>query len=209
MNIDPRTKKKLILVGAILAVGIIATIIYAVLAPKLPGTQASDKTVIIDNYRDYTSHISSDSFGHFGNSLYEYIENPNKGIYHASIVDGSYSYDPDSWFSTFVVKLKDSDISWDVTIQTLKDGSLNGDPGIKCKSGSQCLAVTDKLQSALQDYLPITTNDYIISYQKNYKKISVVYYDQAGEGKVKAQEKIKSLGFKPEDYEIEYFYGGR
>lgn len=206
---DPRMKKRVIVAGIAILVLFIGIIVYA-LIPKLPSTQASDKTVIIDNYKDYTAHISSDSFGHFGNSLYEYIQNPSQGVYHASIVDGSYSYDPDSWFSTFVIKLKDSDISWDVSIQTLRDGSLNGDPSITCKTGVQCLAVTDKLKAALQDYLPLSSDEYIIAYQKNdTSKISVVYYDQAGEGKTKAQEKIKSLGFNPEDYSIEYFYGGR
>ena len=209
MNIDPRAKKKLLLIGAILAVGIIAIIVYAALTPKLPGTQASEKTVIIDNYSKYTRYISSDSFGNFGNTLYRYIDNPTKSVYHASIVDDSYSYDSDSWFSTFIVKLNDGDVSWSIKLQTLKDGDLNGDIGVTCKTGAKCLAVSDILKSELQDYLPLTTNDYIISYQKNYKKISVIYYDQAGEGKIKAQEKIKSLGFKPEDYEIEYFYGGR
>jgi hypothetical protein len=48
-----------------------------------------------------------------------------------------------------------------------------------------------------------------MAYQKNISNISVVYYDQQGTGKEKALEKIKSLGFKPEDYKIEYFYGGR
>ena len=38
--------------------------------------------------------------------------------------------------------------------------------------------------------------------------LSVVYYDQEGIGKSKALEKITSLGFNPEDYTINYYYGG-
>ena len=209
---DERTKRILFIYGALFAIGIVIVLLFYFLVPKNPGTQASDKTVIIDNYRDYTKNISSDSFGILGNNLYRFIKNPNKGVYHATIVDGSYTYAADSWFSKFIVQLKDSDISWKVSMQTVKNGEINGDIAISCNSGGEaCLSLSDTLNSkrALQDVLPLNTDDYIISGQADdYKGISVVYYDQNGVGKAKALEKIKSLGFKPEDYTIEYFYGG-
>lgn len=208
---DLRTKKAVIVSGIIFLIGFIAVVIYLLL-PKPPSTQNSDKTVIIDNYADYTERISSDSFGMLGNYLYRFIDKPEKGVYHGEIVEGSYTYASDSWFSKFIVKLKDSDVSWKVTLQTIKNGDINGDINIECVSGNACLSVSETVNSTrvLQDLLPITTNDYIISYQSdNYDAISIVYYDQKGIGKAKALEKIKSLGFKPEDYKIEYFYGGR
>lgn len=209
---DTQTKRTFIIAG-IIGVGLIVMLFIYLLIPKLPSTQNSDKTVIIDNYADYTQHISSDSFGHLGNYLYEFIAEPSQGVYHATIVADSYTYSAESWFSKFVVQLKDSDISWNVSLQTIENGEINGDIAITCKSGGDaCLSLSDRMNSTtvLQDYLPLTTNDYIISYQNgNYDALSVVYYDNDGIGKAAALEKIESLGFNPEDYTIEYFYGGR
>jgi hypothetical protein len=208
---DIRAKRILIVFGVIFIAGCIALIFY-LLSPKLPSTQQSDKTVIIDNYTEYTEHISSDSFGSLGNYLYRFINKPDKGVYHAEVIEGTYTYASDSWFSKFTVRVKDSDISWNVSLQTLKNGDINGDISVTCNSGSMCVSQsgTTNSTSVLQDMLPLTSDDYIISYQtKNYDAISIVYYDQKGIGKAKALEKIKSLGFKPEDYKIEYFYGGR
>ena len=207
---DTRTKRIVIIAGVIFFIAIIGLLVYAFFIPKVPSTQYSDKTVIIDNYSKYSSHISSDSFGYLGNHLYRFIKNPNKSVYHATIVDNSYSYAPESWFSKFSVKLEDSDTEWKVSLQTLKDGSINGDIGVTCSSGGNCVSLTQVLPAAtLQSKLPITTNDYVIAYQKGANKISIVYYDQEGAGKTQALEKIRSLGFKPEEYSIEYFYGGR
>lgn len=209
---DTRAKRTLIISALLFGIGCIALIVYA-LIPKPPATQSSDKTVIIENYSKYTDHISSDSFGYLGNYLYEFIQNPTQGVYRGNIVDGSYSYSNDSWFSKFTVKINDSDISWKIAMQTINDGEINGDISVTCESASgACLSVSDKFNSstALQDRLPISSDDYIITYQTdNYDTLSIVYYDEAGTGKTKALEKIKSLGFKPEDYKIEYFYGGR
>lgn len=208
------TRAKRIFTVSIIAfiVILIASVVYFLFAPKTPSTQNSDKTVIIDNYSEYTSHISADSFGYLGNYLYGFINEPSQGVYHATIVDGSYTYDSDSWFSTFTVKLVDNDISWNVSIQTLKNGEINGDIKVTCASGgAACLSMSSKINSTthLQDLLPLTTDDYIISYQKdNYDGLSIVYYDHEDIGKTKALEKIKSLGFKPEDYTIQYYYGG-
>lgn len=207
---DLRNRRLIIISGIVFAVIVIAMVAVYFFIPKTPSTQDSDKTVIIDNYSKYTEHISEASFGYLGNYLYEFIKNPTKGVYHATIVDDSYTYASDSWFSKFIVKVEDSDISWKVSMQTLRDGSINGDIGITCASGSSCISFSEKLPSAtLQSYLPLTTNDYIIAYQRGSDSISVVYYDHEGVGQAKALEKIKSLGFKPEDYKIEYFYGGR
>lgn len=209
---DVRLKRLIVISAIVVAIAFIATIIYFLVVPKVPSTQNSDKTVIIDNYTDYTKHISSDSFGSLGNYLYEFIQKPNKGVYHATITDGSYNYSPNSWFSDFIVKLEDSDVSWKVSMQTIKNGDINGDISVTCNSGGDaCLATSGTMNpsTALQDLLPITTPDYIIAIQKNnYDALSVIYYDQEGTGKTKALEKIKSLGFKPEDYSIQYYYGG-
>lgn len=209
---DTRAKRILAISGGVFAIVVIVLIIVAFVIPRTPSTQYSDKTVIIDNYAEYTRHISPDSFGYLGNYLYGFIEKPSQGVYHATIVDGSYTYSSDSWFSKFIVKLKDSDISWNVSLQTTRNGEINGDIVITCKSGgSACLSVSDKMQSAtaLQDLLPLNTDDYIINYQQdNYDALSIIYYDRDGTGKSKALEKIKSLGFKPEDYTIKYYYGG-
>lgn len=211
--LDPQKKRVIIIGIVILSIVSIVSIVYFLVTPKLPIGQQSDKTVIIDNYADYTKYISSKSFGSLGNYLYRFIHEPDKGVYHAEIVKDSYSYASDSWFSTFNVKVKDSDISWAVSLQTLEDGSINGDINIQCLTGgSACLSLSEVTNTsrALQDYLPISTSDYIIAYKKdNYDALSIVYYDQDDTGKTKALEKIKSLGFKPEDYPIEYFYGGR
>ncbi len=208
---DTRTRKIFITAGIVFVVAVVAMVVYA-LIPKNPSTQDSDKTVIIKNYSKYTDHISADSFGYLGNYLYKYIKDPKKGVYNATIVDGSYTYSKDSWFSRFVVKLEDSDISWKVSMQTLDDGSINADIGITCVSGSACLTTSSGVQNVvakLQASLPITNDDYIISYQLGTENtLSIVYYDQEGTGKTKALDKIKSLGFKPEDYTIEYYYGG-
>ncbi len=210
---DARAKKIIIITGVVFIVSVIGLLLFYFLVPKTPSNQRSDKTVIIDNYTDYTSHISSDSFGVLGNDLYRFIKNPSQGVYHASIVDGSYKYSSTSWFSNFTVKLKNSDISWDVSMQTVKNGEINGDMSIICKSGGDaCLSITDTMNStrALQDLLPLSSNDYIISQQTgDYDALSIVYYDQDGVGKARALEKIESFGFKPENYKIEYFYGGR
>ncbi|MBC7565066.1 hypothetical protein H7100_02460 [Candidatus Saccharibacteria bacterium] len=209
---NTRAKKILIAAVAVFIIGSIAAIIYFLVVPRLPSTQQSDKTVIVDNYTDYTGHISPDSFGTLGNYLYRFIKTPGKGVYHATIVDTSYTYSSDSWFSRFVVKLVDSDISWKVSMQTIKNGDINGDISIVCNSGgAACLSLSDRLESSrvLQDLLPINTPDYIIAIQKNnYNGLSIIYYDQEGTGKNLALEKIKSLGFKPEDYSIQYYYGG-
>lgn len=210
---DPRAKKIIIIASVIFIACSISAVLFYALSPKLPSTQFSDKTVILDNYSKFTTHISPDSFGSLGNYLYEYIEKPTKGVYHATISEESYEYSSQSWFSKFNVVLDGGDAIWKVSVQTLKDGSINGDIGITCVSGALCRSVSSKRNSSsdtLQIKLPISTTDYIISYQSNdVQKISIVYYDQEGTGKTKALEKIKSLGFKPEDYTIEYFYGGR
>ena len=205
-----RNKRLLVIGGIVFAIIIAVMLIIYFFIPKLPSTQNSERTVIIDNYAKYTQHISADSFGYLGNYLYEFIEEPDKSVYHATIVDGSYTYAPESWFSKFTIKVEGSDITWKVSLQTLKNGEINGDIGITCGDGESCVSLSDRLPSAtLQSYLPLTTNDYIIAYQKAANSISIVYYDKEGTGKTKALEKITSLGFKPEDYKIEYFYGGR
>lgn len=208
---DIRIRRIVIISSVVLFLGLIALLVFYFLNPKLPSTQYSDKTVIIDNYSEYTRYISSDSFGYLGNYLYDFIRDPNQEVYHATIVDGSYSYSPDSWFSKFTVNLKESDISWKISLQTLRNGEINGDISITCASGDVCLSLSDKVATdTLQTLLPISTDDYIIAYQTNNRDVlSIVYYDQAGTGKTKALEKIKSLGFNPEDYTIEYYYGGR
>lgn len=206
-----RTKRIVLIAIVVFVIGSIISIVYFLLAPRLPSNQRANDTVIIDNYTDYTSHISSDSFGQLGNNLYRFIQKPSQKVYHATITDGSYTYSPDSWFSKFTVKLKDSDISWKVSMQTLNKGEINGDIAIVCQSGASCLSLSDTLESkrALQDLLPISAPTYIIAIQKNdYNGLSIIYYDQEGTGKTEALEKIKSLGFKPEDYSITYYYGG-
>ncbi len=210
---DKQFKRVVTILIVVFTVLIIVAIVYA-LIPKKPSTQASDKTVIIQNYSQYTEHISPDSFGYLGNYLYKFIKEPSKGIYEANIVANSYTYTSNSQFSNFIVKLEGNDIAWKISMQTLNSGEINGDVGIFCHSGGDaCLSVssgTRNAKSTLQSKLPITTNDFIISNQLRAKdKISVVYYDQEGTGKTKALDKIKELGFKPEDYTIEYFYGGR
>lgn len=209
---DTQKKQVLIVIGVLFGLMSIAFILFALLVPRLPSTQLSDKTVIIDNYASYTERISSDSLGLLGNHLYNFINKPSQGVYHARIVDGTYSYSSSSWFSKFVVQVENSDIAWNVSMQTIKGGVINGDISVTCKSGGDaCLtkSAVSNPEPLLQAYLPLTSNDYIISYQKTKDTLSVVYYDQAGTGKTKAIEKIKSLGFKPEDYKIEYFFGGR
>jgi hypothetical protein len=206
------TRRKRILTIAIIIVGSIAAIVYFLVIPRLPSTQKSNNTVIIDNYSDYTSNISSNSFGTLGNYLYSFIQKPSKGVYHGTIVDKSYTYASDSWFSNFIVKLTDSDISWKVSMQTLNNGDINGDISIVCNSGGvACLSLSDTqdAKTTLQSLLPINTPDYIIATEKdNYNGLSIIYYDQEGTGKTEALDKIKSLGFKPEDYTITYYYGG-
>lgn len=208
---DPRRKRILIIAVIVFIVASVGAIIYYSVIPKLPSGQNSSKTVIIDNYSDYMDHISSASFGELGNNLYRFIKDPNQSVYHGKIVDGSYSYASDSWFSNFIVKLENSDISWKISVQTLQNGSINGDVSINCISGATCLSLSDTQDSktALQDLLPINTPDYIIAVEKNnYNGLSIIYYDQDGTGKTEALDKIKSLGFKPEDYTITYYYGG-
>lgn len=207
---DMRTKRIFIISSIVFALGIIAVVVFYFLTPKLPSTQNSDKTVIIDNYAKYTRYISSDSFGTLGNNLYRFIDKPSQGVYHAAIVEETYTYAQDSWFSEFTVKLKDSDISWDIRMQTVNNGDINGDVSITCASGATCLSLSDTMNSRteLQDYLPLNADEYVIAYQKKDNTLSVVYYDQDGLGKTKALEKIRSLGFKPENYTIEYYYGG-
>lgn len=210
---DTRAKRTAIIAIIAFVVVSIAAIIYFLLVPKIPSTQQSSKTVIIDNYTQYTTHISPDSFGNLGNFLYGFINHPTKSVYHGTIVDKSYSYSSDSWFSTFIVKLNDSNVSWKISMQTDANGDTNSDIGVTCNSGgSACLSVSSTQPTSppkLQDYLPITTNDYIISLQtNNYNGLSIVYYDQAGTGKTEALDKIKSLGFNPSNYDIQYYYGG-
>lgn len=208
---EPRGKRIIIISGIAFVALVVGLLVFYFISSGNPSTQKSDKTVVIDNYKDYTRYISSDSYGYLGNYLYEFIKDPKQGVYHAEITEGSYSYDSKSWFSKFIVKLKDSNISWRISIQTLNTGEINGDISVTCESGD-CISLSEKMNSteALQDLLPITTNDYIISQSTaDYDTLSVVYYDTAGEGKTKALEKITSLGFKPEDYTIQYFYGGR
>lgn len=209
---NTRTKRILTIAIIIFIIGSIAAIVYFLVTPKHPSTQDLHKTVLIDNYADYTSHISSDSFGTLGNYLYRFIPKPSQDVYHATIVDKSYTYASDSWFSNFIVKLQGGDVSWKVTMQTLNNGGINGDISVVCHSGgTACLSLSDILNSktALQDSLPINTPDYIIATQKNdYNGLSIIYYDQEGTGKTEALDKIKSLGFKPEDYTITYYYGG-
>ena len=169
------------------------------------------KTVIIKNSAQYTSHISSESFIDLGEYLYNFIKEPREDVYYATIVDGSYTYSATSWFSEFTVAVDDSDIVWGVSMQTLRTGEINGDIGVTCVSGEACLSVSAKSNptATLQSYLPLNTNDYIISFETdNINVLSVVYYDQEGVGKSKALEKITSLGFNPEDYTINYYYGG-
>lgn len=206
----PSIKRALIISSVIIGVIIIASLVYYLATPKLPSTQHSSETVIIDNYSKYTAQISSDSFGYLGNYLFTFIKEPSKKVYHAVVVDNSYSYDSTSWFSKFKIKLQDSDVEWDVKLQTLKDGEINGDIGIACIKGSSCLSLSSKTApTIIQAQLPISTDDYIIGYRKgDLTTLSVVYYDKAGTGKEKALEKIRSLGYKPEDYTIEFHYGG-
>jgi hypothetical protein len=208
---DIRRKRILTITIIVLVISSIAAIIYFLVIPKIPATQKSSNTVIIDNYSGYTAHISSDSFGTLGNHLYSFMQKPTQSVYHATIEDGSYSYASDSWFSDFIVKLKDSDISWKISMQTLNNGDINGDISIVCNSGAACVSSSDaqEAKTTLQALLPINTSDYIIASQKDdFNGLSIIYYDEDGTGKAEALDKIKSLGFKPEDYTITYYYGG-
>jgi hypothetical protein len=210
---DIRLKQKLVIAGAIFTVAIVVFLVVYALMPRPPATQYSDKTVIIDNYASYTEHISSESFGYLGNYLYEFIKDPEKGVYNATIVDNSYTYSPESWFSKFTVKLLDSDISWKISMQTINSGAITGDIAVTCTiGGNLCLSFSDirNSKTTLQDLLPINTVDYIIANQKgSTDKLSIIYYDNDNVGKTKAIEKIKSLGFDPSNFTIQYFYGGR
>jgi hypothetical protein len=209
---DTRRKRLLIIAVIVFIIGSIAAIIYYSVTPRLPSNQNSHHTVIIDNYADYTGHISSTSFGTLGNNLYRFIQKPSQDVYHATIVDGSYTYSSDSWFSNFTLNLTGSDISWKISMQTLNTGDINGDISIVCNSGgAACLSLseTQAAQTTLQALLPINTPDYIIATEKdNYSGLSIIYYDEAGTGKTEALDKIKSLGFNPNDYSITYYYGG-
>lgn len=208
---DTRVKRIVIISSIIFTVSIIGVLIFYFLAVRNSSPLDAEGMVIIDNSSDYSEHISSDSFEKLGSYLYEFIKEPTQEEYHATIISGSYSYAPDSWFSKFIVEAKGKDISWNVLIQTLNDGSVGGDIVITCKSGSACSDVSQKEDSTktLQNFLPINTNDYIISQKLDDPyTLSVVYYDQTDVGKKKALEKIKSLGFDPEDYNIHYYYGG-
>lgn len=208
---DTYTRKRVVLFITVFIIASITIIVVALFINRGPSTQKSDKTVVIDNYSRYTQHISADSFGDLGNYLYRFIKNPNKGIYHAEVVDNSYTYSSASWFSDFIVKLKESDVSWKIRLQTIKNGDINGDISVTCNTGD-CLSFSDQINSKplLQAYLPLSTYDYIIAGKTNdFKSLSIVYYDQQGTGKEKALEKIRSLGFNPDDYTIEYHYGGR
>lgn len=207
---DTRTRKIFILSTIAFIALCVALVVVALFINTGPSTQRADKTVIIDNYSEYTEHISADSFGSLGNYLYRFIKDPTQSVYHAEISAGSYTYASDSWFSEFVVKLTDSDTSWKVSLQTLKDGAINGDIAVTCLTG-ECSSLSDELNAkpTLQAYLPLSTYDYIIAGKTgDLKGLSIVYYDQEGTGKTKALEKIRSLGFNPEDYTIEYHYGG-
>lgn len=210
---DIRSKQKLVIAGIVFIVGIAALLLFSFLNSRPPATQYSDKTVIIDNYASYTDHISPDSFGYLGNYLYEFIKDPQQGIYHATIVNNSYSYSLESQSSKFTVQLVSSDLSWKVSIHTTRNGGINGDISVICEpSNSSCLSLSEvrNPKTTLQSMLPLNTADYIIAYQKDNRDIlSIIYYDNNNIGKTKALEKIKSLGFKPEDYTIKYFYGGR
>jgi hypothetical protein len=209
---DTRSKRILTIAVIVFIIGSIAAIVYFLVAPKHSSTQDLHNTVIIDNYSGYTSHISSNSFGTLGNNLYRNIQKPTLDVYHATIVDGSYTYSSDSWFSSFIIKLTASDISWKISMQTLQNGEINGDVSIVCNSGgAACLSLSDTqgAKTTLQALLPINTPDYIIATEKdNYNGLSIIYYDEAGKGKTEALDNIKSLGFKPEDYTITYYYGG-
>lgn len=208
---EPRSKRIIIIAIVAFAVLVVGLLLFYFFSSKYPSTQNAEKTVIIDNYKEYTEHISPDSFGYLSNYLYEFMKDPKQSIYHAEIVEGTYTYNSQSWFSKFTVKVKDSDISWKVSMQTLKNGEINGDIGVTCESGS-CISISERMNSteALQDLLPITKNDFIISQSKdNYDSLSIIYYDQEGIGKSEALKEIESRGFKPEDYIIEYHYGGR
>lgn len=209
MNI--RRKRLLIIAIIVFVVGSIAAIIYYSGVQRYPSTQELHKTVVIDNYANFTTHISSDSFGTLGNNLYRNIQKPNLDVYHATIVDGSYTYSSDSWFSNFILKLIGNDISWKISMQTLQNGDINGDVSIVCNSGAACLSLSDTegAKTTLQSLLPINTPDYIIASQKDdFNGLSIIYYDEAGTGKTEALDNITSLGFKPEDYTITYYYGG-
>lgn len=208
---DPNKKRLVIILISIFLLVVIGLVVYYFITSRYPSTQRSDETVFIDNYTSYTEHISADSFGYLGNYLYEFIDTPSKGVYHAMIVDETYTYNDENWFSKFDVAVKDSDIVWSISMQTIESGEINGDISVTCISGS-CVSRSEEFSpnaSVLQDYLPITTDEFIMTYQSNdYDTLSVVYYDQEGIGQAKALEKITSLGFNPDDYTIEYFYGG-
>lgn len=210
---DTRLKRILVITGVIFTAGIIALLVFYFITPRPPATQNSDKTVIIDNYSKYTNHISSDSFGYLGNYLYEFIKNPKQGMYHATVVDNSYTYSSESWFSKFTVQLIGSDVSWKISMQTINTGAITGDIAVTCNAGSSlCSSFSDirNSKTTLQDLLPINTAEYIIANQKDSSsKLSIIYYDNGNIGKTKAIEKIKSLGFDPNNYTIQYYYGGR
>ena len=67
---DIRAKRIVIITSVIFTIGVIGMVLFYFLVPKIPSTQFSDKTVIIDNYAKFTKYISSDSMGSLGNYLY-------------------------------------------------------------------------------------------------------------------------------------------
>ena len=203
------TKRNITIVILLITIFIILPIVLFLLSNK---ALTESKVVVIDNSSDHSKNISSSAFSNLGSFLYNFINNPDQEIYHGTIKEGSYSYSSSTWFSRFIVELNNSDVSWNVQMQTLKTGELNGNISVSCNSGGEaCLSVSAKSNptATLQSYLPLNTNDYIISFNTNdINVLSVVYYDQEGVGKSKALEKITSLGFNPEDYTINYYYGG-
>lgn len=211
MNNSPRAKRIIIIALVIFIVGSVASILFFLIKPKDQASKDPNTVVVvIDNYKKYTKYISPASFTRLGSYLPHFITKPTEDTYHATIVDNSYTYAPDSWFSTFIVKLNDNDTSWKVSMQTIKDGSVSGEIKVTCNSGDLCLsAPKENAKKTLQEYLPLSSIDYIIASKKdNPQALSIVYYDQTGTGQSKALEKIKSLGFNPDDYSIEYHYGG-
>lgn len=207
---NTQRKKLIIIVGVIVVIAFI--IIPLVFSFFQTSTSTQKDIVIIDNASEYSTYISDESYTELGHYLYNFIDEPTQSVYSGTIVEGSYDYASNSWFSSFIVALKDSDISWDVSLQTLKNGEINGDISVTCASGKACLAVSPESNptAPLQSYLPITTNDFIINIESDDSSVlTVIYYDQEGTGKTKALEAITTLGFNPEDYTINYYYGGR
>lgn len=216
-----RENKKLV---QIIAIVLVLFVVVPITTTLLLKYGQSSNTIIIDNKSSYDKDIDSDVFTNIANSAYSAtshsIKNAEK-TYHGTIRKDTFKNIANDNVS-FILDIPSVKISWSVSQALDNTGSPLSDASIKCVTKEQaiytllgnCVDQSSGGKTSEQieflkivQILPLSGPSYNVTYSisTNSSYLVVTYYTDTG--KQDALDAIKSLGYNPDNYAINYING--